>query len=190
MGFASSLDPLKTIIQHLVKSLYSSGQLSYNPSMRTAQLAPKIICDEVPCPALGSPCHVPRKYHQPNGYVLVGFSNRQVLVHRYVLEQAYGPIPKGLVSDHMCMNKACCNLQHLRIVTRSVNALENTKRDRTHCPNGHPKTPENYIRRSAKGRPMVSHCVACERAARARYEAKRANKQASTTAQASDIHVR
>lgn len=42
-------------------------------------------------------------------------------VHRWAYEQAHGAIPVGLVIDHMCHNKACCNVDHLRAVTQKQN---------------------------------------------------------------------
>lgn len=37
--------------------------------------------------------------------------------HRYAWKEAYGDIPSGYTVDHMCKNRACVNLQHLRLVT-------------------------------------------------------------------------
>jgi hypothetical protein len=64
--------------------------------------------------------------------------------HRVAWENAKGPIPKGLVIDHMCRVRSCCNPDHLRLVTPKINALENNvgqvafNRFKTVCPHGHP----------------------------------------------------
>lgn len=59
------------------------------------------------------------KNHLGYGYIWVGSKSRSV--HRYVWEQAYGPIPPGKEIDHKCWNRACVNLDHLRVVSRSEN---------------------------------------------------------------------
>lgn len=58
------------------------------------------------------------------GYGYMQAEGRKQRVHRWAYEQAYGSIPEGLVIDHMCHNKACCNVEHLRAVTQKQN-LEN-----------------------------------------------------------------
>lgn len=59
-------------------------------------------------------------------------------VHRLVYELLVGPIPDGLVIDHLCETPACCNPDHLEPVTHCVN-IERGKRGRkTTCPHGHP----------------------------------------------------
>lgn len=34
------------------------------------------------------------------------------MYHRYVWEQANGPIPDEYEIDHLCKNRACCNIEH------------------------------------------------------------------------------
>ncbi|MGH2838441.1 MAG: HNH endonuclease [Thermoleophilaceae bacterium] len=43
------------------------------------------------------------------------------MAHRFFWEQAKGPVPDGLVLDHLCGNRACVNPEHLEVVTRGVN---------------------------------------------------------------------
>ena len=47
--------------------------------------------------------------------------------HRVIYARVNGPIPAGLVIDHLCNNPVCVNPAHLEAVTRT----ENTRR-RTH----------------------------------------------------------
>src|SRR5882724_3499525 len=66
-------------------------------------------------------------------------------VHRATWEYFRGPIPPGLVLDHLdnCLNILCCNpFTCLEPVTQAVN-LEREWRRRTACRAGHLWTPEN-----------------------------------------------
>lgn len=47
-----------------------------------------------------------------------------VMYHRYVWEQAYGKIPEGYEIDHICKNRACCNLKHLQMLEGSQHAIK------------------------------------------------------------------
>lgn len=44
-----------------------------------------------------------------------------VLVYRYVWERTHGPIPEGAEIDHICFNRACLELSHLRLADRVSN---------------------------------------------------------------------
>src|SRR5690606_27089460 len=71
-----------------------------------------------------------------------------------------GPIPAGLVIDHLCGNTSCCNPEHLEAVTNAENMRRRAKRSAT-CASGHPWTPENtYIRPNGR-----RDCRACKREA-------------------------
>lgn len=58
-------------------------------------------------------------------------------VHRAVWEQANGPIPGGLFVDHKCHNRACCNIDHLRLVTASQNAQNRSGTSRSNTSGYH-----------------------------------------------------
>jgi len=45
------------------------------------------------------------------------------LAHRVAWELERGPIPPGLVVDHLCRNRACVNVQHMEVTTHRVNIL-------------------------------------------------------------------
>lgn len=60
------------------------------------------------------------------GKTSVGQELRRCLAHRASYEIANGPIPEGLVIDHMCHNPSYVNPEHLRAVTQKQNT-ENRK---------------------------------------------------------------
>lgn len=57
----------------------------------------------------------------PNGYGTIYVNRRSVRAHRYAWERANGEIPDGMTIDHMCHNRACVNVEHLRVVTNAQN---------------------------------------------------------------------
>lgn len=89
--------------------------------------------------------------------------------HRVAYESFVGPIPDGLVIDHLCSVRCCINPTHLEAVTASVNTLrgEGVRRNalKTHCPKGHEYTPENTF---ISGSPW-RRCRECERARSRQY---------------------
>lgn len=84
--------------------------------------------------------------HRGYGYVQV--SGKKHFIHRLAYELAFGPIPEGLVIDHLCRNTACIEPTHLEAVTQRENVLRgislSAQRARqTHCKNGHEFTDAN-----------------------------------------------
>lgn len=140
---------------------------------------PRIAYDEVPCPRsdLNGPCQIFCGVKNKDGYGQVRLDGKMVQVHRYVWELAHGPIPAGLVIDHQCRNRACCNVDHLRVVTRMVNAKENVigsalqiMAAKTHCKRGHPFDEAN-TRRDPK-----TNARSCRTCLRERGRQKRTTK--------------
>lgn len=92
-----------------------------------------------------------------------GLRGRAAHAHRVGYELQVGPIPEGLVIDHLCRNRACQNARHLEPVTMRENTLRGEpgkyQTKRTHCPRGHAYSPENTLRDGNRRR-----CRACVRA--------------------------
>ena len=61
-----------------------------------------------------------------NGYSQFRVHGKQVLVHRYAWERVNGPIPDGMFIDHICHNRTCVKIDHLRLASSSEN-LSNRK---------------------------------------------------------------
>lgn len=55
------------------------------------------------------------------GYGRAYINGRGVRAHRYMYEKLKGPIPNGLVLDHLCGNPGCVNPDHLEPVTNAEN---------------------------------------------------------------------
>lgn len=56
-----------------------------------------------------------------NGYGRVWVNGKRYMAHRLAYQMLIGEIGEGLVLDHLCRNRNCCNPLHLEPVTVKVN---------------------------------------------------------------------
>lgn len=87
--------------------------------------------------------------------------------HRFAYKKLVGPIPSGLVLDHLCRHKACVNPLHLQPVTNGVNIRRGSRVRVTGCKWGHAYTEENVYYTSQGSRT----CRECRRLHRAEKRA-------------------
>lgn len=102
---------------------------------------------------------------QENGYGRFKYDDGHLgMAHRWVYEQLVGPIPEGLVIDHLCQVKHCVNPDHLEAVSSGENVLRGdgptaVNARKTSCLRGH-----EFSMRPSGGR----KCLVCEKAMRSR----------------------
>lgn len=117
-------------------------------------------------------CWVWKAYVEKSGYGKFNYKGRVERVYRLTYLAFVGPIQKGMVLDHLCRNRACCNPEHLEQVTQAVNCRRGAMGElHTHCPHGHEFTPENtYIANTKKG--PRRNCRTCALARQASHYRK------------------
>lgn len=101
------------------------------------------------------------------GYARLIVRGKTKLAHRLAYEEFVGPIPDGLVIDHICRNRACINVRHMEVVTQKENILRGTAPAasnvaKSSCVHGHPFDTTNtryYVENGHTRR----QCVACVR---------------------------
>lgn len=104
------------------------------------------------------------------GYALLSVDGTPRRAHRVGYELLIGPIPEGLVLDHLCVNVRCVNPAHMQPVTQEENRRRQAERQ-THCRNGHPLSGANLA--------LVRVCRTCRQAAEERHVTKRREARAA-----------
>lgn len=112
-----------------------------------------------------------------DGYGQFRHDGRPQRAHRVAYELVIGPIPEGLVIDHLCRNKGCVNPAHLEAVTPGENTrrgeaaarLRALRAAQTHCKRGHEFTQENTYIHPKNG---ARDCRTCRSAAGRRRNQK------------------
>ena len=105
-----------------------------------------------------------------NGYGVIRLGPRPASMgyaHRVSYELHKGPIPEGLVIDHLCRVTLCVNPDHLEVVTHRENLLRGVgfsavNAKKTHCLQGHPLSGDNLLSRKDGSR----CCRTCHNARR------------------------
>jgi hypothetical protein len=94
-----------------------------------------------------SGCHEWNGSKNNKGYGVIWLEGKLRLAHRAAWFAAYGEWPTpGLVVDHICENKSCMRLEHLRLLTNGENIMRA-------YPRGDAKTEDRRARnRAAKAR--------------------------------------
>lgn len=94
------------------------------------------------------------------GYGAINVGGAKHKAHRLAYELLVGPIPDGLVIDHVCRNRDCINPAHLEPVTHEENKRRGARGgDWPYCRKGHPYDDDN-TRITTTG---VRICRACHR---------------------------
>jgi hypothetical protein len=95
----------------------------------------------------------PQAKRGPKGYGAVTYQKKTHFAYKLIYEHFVGPVPEGMVLDHVvCNNPACCNFAHLEVVTPRENLMRGNSASainsrKTHCPRGH-----LYSHRDKQGR--------------------------------------
>lgn len=117
------------------------------------------------------------------GYAKFSQGQRTVLGHRYAYEHTIGPIPEGLVIDHLCRNRSCVNPAHMEPVTPGENvrrgdlpaqvaARNRLARDAGACVRGHAFDESNTYWHNGK-----RQCKTCKADRCRRYRLTREKQQ-------------
>ena len=118
----------------------------------------------------GSGCWTWLAAKNPKGYGRFSVRRRAYQAHRVAYELSVGPIPDGMMLDHLCRNRACVNPAHLEPVTNRINLLRGDTLPaanvaKTECRNGHGLTPDNTVTYPSGER----RCKTCDRDKQRRY---------------------
>lgn len=94
-----------------------------------------------------------------DGYGNVEWKGKWARAHRVAWELAYNEPPADDKNiDHLCKNRSCVNVAHMRLVDKTTSTLENTdnycavNKRKTHCLHEHPLSGENLATRAYKSK--------------------------------------
>lgn len=104
----------------------------------------------------------------PAGYGAMKIDGEMVGAHRWAYERFIGPIPDGMVIDHLCRTRNCVNPQHMEPVSNVKNVMRGNgigarNSRKTHCKHGHPFAGDNLIIEKRGGGRTGRRCRQCTR---------------------------
>ena len=111
-----------------------------------------------------------------HGYGSFRIGRRSHAAHRVAWELLVGPIPEGLVLDHLCRNPSCVNPDHLEAVSIPENVRRGLKTYaiRTTCKHGHDITDPANVKTRPNGR---RECRICARVSFNKWQEKKKGAQ-------------
>lgn len=101
-------------------------------------------------------CHISTYSTGSHGYAQIGWQDKSgrfmTTAHRAAWVYARGQIPNGMTIDHICKNRRCIRVDHLRLLTNFENARRTSGRDWPlgQCANGHPNDELVVVANSGK----------------------------------------
>ncbi len=132
--------------------------------MTVLRRLPQRLVNRLLAPKTETACWLWLGAKNKGGYGHMWFQGRLQYVHRIAHEQVIGPIPEGMVVDHLCNTRLCANPSHLIATTHRDNILRGTgfsarNAIKTHCRNGHRLAGDNLSVYSLKhGRRICRIC--------------------------------
>lgn len=112
------------------------------------------------------------------GYGQARWNGEPHQAHRLVYELTVGPIPDGLMLDHLCRVRHCVNPAHLEPVTSHENILRGQvpTANRTRCKNDRHDLDQVGVYIDSSG---CHRCAACRAESKARHRARQAARPAA-----------
>lgn len=109
-------------------------------------------------------CHISNYSVGSHEYAQIGWTGDDGIrtattAHRAAWAAFNGQIPEGVTIDHLCKNRRCVNIAHLRALSNFENARRTAGRDWPlgECRNGH---PNSRLLRSRSGKLICRDCRA------------------------------
>ena len=131
-------------------------------------------------------CWISKYSVASHGYAQIGWTGegrtQMVLAHRASWVHVNGQVPVGMTIDHLCKNRRCANVEHMRILSNYENARRTAGRDWSvgYCVNGHDPSHQVFVTRNANASGRTLICGTCLKASRLRWEIKNSEKSSDS----------
>jgi hypothetical protein len=99
------------------------------------RLTSRLVEQDGPLP---TPCMIWTGSRNQGGYGQIALGETMIGTHRAAWTLAHGNIPAGYHVHHECEVRACCNVDHLSLMTRREHLSHHGRQLRTTCRRGHP----------------------------------------------------